>query len=112
MFWSKLTEAEARDFYKSIGSKNINDLINNMTEYIKGDKELLDALMNYEDDYFKMSKERNKVDHLYKLFTGEDYLINEEEGYKINEVKLPTKPAKVIEAYPTGEKQKVYKTYN
>lgn len=112
MFWNKLTDAEARDLYKSIGAKNIDDLISNMTDYIKGDKGFIDAIMNYEDDYFKMSKERNKVDHLYKLFNGEDYIIDEEQGYKINEVKLPTNPPKVIEAYPTGEKQKVYKTYN
>jgi GNAT superfamily N-acetyltransferase len=113
IFWNKLTDMESRDFYKSIGAKNIDDLISNMTDYIKGDKELFDALMNYEDDYFKISKERNKVDYLYKIFNeGEDYIIDEEQGYKINEVKLPTKPAKVIEAYPTGEKQKVYKTYN
>jgi GNAT superfamily N-acetyltransferase len=113
IFWNKLTDAEARDISKAIGFKNIDDLISNMTQYIKGDKGLNDALMNYEEDYFQMSKERNKVDYLYKIFSGgEDYIIDEEQGYKINEVKLPTKPAKVIEAYPTGEKQKVYKTYN
>ena len=113
IFWNKLTDMESRDFYKSIGAKNIDDLISNMTDYIKGDKELFDALMNYEDDYFKISKERNKVDYLYKIFSGgEDYIIDEEQGYKINEVKLPTEGNKTIEAYPTGKKQKVYKTYN
>lgn len=113
IFLNKLTDTEARDISKAIGFKNITDLIENMTQYIKGDKTLNDALMNYEEDYFQMSKERNKVDYLYKIFSGgEDYIIDEEQGYKINELKLPTKPAKVIEAYPTGEKQKVYKTYN
>ena len=112
IFFNKMSDSEARNLYKAIGGKNIGDLISNMTEYIKGDKAFFDALMNYEEDYFKMSKERNKVDYLYKIFnSGEDYLIKEEEDVKINELRLPTNPAKVIEAYPTSEKKKVYKTY-
>lgn len=77
--FSALSQTERNELIKAIGVKNINDLATDFKENFKGDKSFMDALLGYEKDYFKYSKQRGKKDMIFKGLTGEEYSKKKEE---------------------------------
>jgi len=72
--FNKMNEAETNQMLKNIGAKNIADFVDNMGEFFAGNKELLDALMNYDEGYLDKAKERGKKDYIFEYFHGKPYL--------------------------------------
>lgn len=73
-FYSKMNEEEQDLIVKSIGLKNINDLVNNFGEWLDGDKTVGDALMNWEKDYLDIPKKKHKKDLIFEYFYNEPYI--------------------------------------
>lgn len=71
--FSSLNQTEKNELIKAIGVKNIDDLATDFKDYFSGDKSFMDALLGYEKDYFKYSKQRGKKDMIFKGLTGEEY---------------------------------------
>ena len=73
-FYSKMNEEEQDLIVKSIGLKNINDLVNNFGEWLDGDKTVGDALMNWEKDYLDIPKKKHKKDLIFEWWYNEPYI--------------------------------------
>jgi hypothetical protein len=72
--WRRMTPQERKNLLKTAGLKNIVEQINDFYEYSQGDQSFLDALMNYEKDYFESAKNKGKTDYIFKKLFGEDYI--------------------------------------
>lgn len=73
-FYNKMNEEEQDLIVKSIGLKNINDLVNNFGEWLDGDKTVMDALMNWEKDYLDIPKKKHKKDLIFEFWFEEPYI--------------------------------------
>lgn len=78
--WSRMTDTEKQAAVKAIGFGNLRTTYNNFAEAIEGNKTWSDAFMNWEEDYFKISREKNKRDRLFEFLYKEPYI--KPEGYK------------------------------
>ena len=78
--WGRMTDTEKQAAVKAIGLGNLRTTYNNFAEAIEGNKTWSDAFMNWEEDYFKISREKNKRDKLFEFLYGEPYI--KPEGYK------------------------------
>lgn len=74
ILWNKMTEKEKEAMVKAIGMQNIWKAIDNFGKSVEGDKSVLDAIMNWEDDYFKVSTEKRKRDRIFEFLHGEPYI--------------------------------------
>jgi hypothetical protein len=73
-FYNKMSEEEQDLVIKSIGLKNINDLVTNFGEWLDGDKTVGDALMNWEKDYLDIPKKKHKKDLIFEWWYNEPYI--------------------------------------
>jgi hypothetical protein len=78
--WGKMTDAEKQAAVKAIGLGNLRTTYKNFAEAIEGNKTWYDAMMNWEEDYFKIAREKNKRDRLFEFLYKEPYI--KPEGYK------------------------------
>lgn len=88
-FYNKLNEEEQNLIIKSIGLKNVNDLVNNFSEWLDGDKTVMDALMNWEKDYLDIPKKKHKKDLIFEAIYGEPYIktfTEQENGQDLLEI--------------------------
>jgi hypothetical protein len=74
-FWNKMSDEEIDNLVKAIGGRNISDFIDNMGKFAEEEKDFIDVMMNYEDNYFTKAFEKGKVDKIYEwTHDGEKYL--------------------------------------
>ena len=74
-FWiNKTTEKEYSDITKAIGLKNVSDLVSNIGEWMDGEKDFTNAIMNWDMDYMEKNKERGKNDRIFEMFYGIPYI--------------------------------------
>lgn len=73
-FYNKMNDTEKGLMVKAIGLKNIDDLVGNFGEMIDGDKNVMDALMNWEKDYLDIPKKKHKKDLIFEAIYGEPYI--------------------------------------
>lgn len=64
--WDQLSESEKTEFKRVVGAKNIDDAIQDWTDWANGDKNFRDALMNY-NEY-----KQNSTDHLWEMLWGDE----------------------------------------
>ena len=76
--WGRMTDAEKQTAVKAIGGGNLRTTYNNFAEAIEGNKTWSDAIMNWEEDYFKIAREKNKRDKIFEWLYGEPYIMPEE----------------------------------
>ena len=72
--WAKMTEAESDAAIKTAGLGNAQTFMDNLYEFIDGDKGFMDVIMNYDDEYFQKARESGREDHLYEWTMGEPYI--------------------------------------
>jgi len=73
--WGRMTDAEKQAAVKAIGLGNLRTTYNNIDKAIEGDKDWSNAIMNWEDDYFKIAREKNKRDKIFEFLFGEPYIL-------------------------------------
>jgi hypothetical protein len=72
--WAKMTESESDAAIKTVGLGNAQTFKDNLYKWIDGDKETMDVIMNYDDDYFQKARESGREDHLYQWLMDEPYI--------------------------------------
>lgn len=89
ILWNRMTDAEQQTVLKAIGSGNIHKMLINFDEFSKGEKDLSNAIMNWEQDYFKIAREKKKRDRLFEFLFGEPYLKPEKGDDEIPSSYMP-----------------------
>ena len=79
VFINKMTESETNTLIKNIGGKNISDLVDNFGKWSRGEKQLTDAIMNWDLDYMEKAKKRGKDDQIFEWLYGVPYIEKQEE---------------------------------
>lgn len=89
MLWSRMTDAEKQVAAKAIGLGNLRTTYNNFEQAVNGEKGVLDAIMNWEEDYFKIAREKKKRDRIFEFIFSEPYLKPEKGDDEIPSSYLP-----------------------
>jgi len=90
-FTNKLTENEYNEITKAIGLKNVSDLVSNIGNWFDGERDFVNAVMNWDVDYMEKNRKRGKDDMIFEMFYGVPYIEKMQEDnidkvdYGINE---------------------------